>query len=84
MTRAVTRVVTLNANDRFIYRDKTDLTLTGICIDLWKRTSIDLNIDNSVTETSSWEELLGHFENKTADVVVERMTEGKILSNFKK
>ena len=67
------RVVTSNGNDKFLHKDPTDFTMKGICIDLWERTSRELNISYTMEVAEDWEKMTTVFVNNQADIIVERM-----------
>ena len=80
----VTRVVTWNANDVYLFRDNVDDNLKGIAIELWNETAKDLGIQFTITEAESWGEMIHHFKDKTADIIVERIAEGSMLRSLTK
>ena len=78
---AMARVVTTNSNDRFVFKDLTDFSMKGICLDLWERTSRDLNITYSMEVAKDWLEMVDIFGDNQADIIVERMDDGLLQIN---
>ena len=70
---SLTRVVTTNSGSSFVYQDKSDLILKGICVDLWKQTAADLNLTYEMEIATNWEKMMTVFRKGKTDVIVERM-----------
>ena len=77
---SLTRVITVNSENTYTYQDKSDLTLKGICIDLWNQTAKDLNLTYKIEIATSWEEMITIFGSGEADVIINRMDDNQLKS----
>ena len=67
------------ANDKCVSKDLNDLTLKGICVDLWVRTSRELNISYKLEEVENWMDLFELFKANKTDVIVNRLNHAKMM-----
>ena len=72
-----TKVFVFDSKDKFVHRRESDLQLTGIAIDLWKRVSGDLGINYSMAECTH-DGLFENLKNKNADIIVGIMEERQL------
>ena len=73
MTSAI-RVVTTITNDiyvRDVGQESGDVPLTGLCVDLWRKTAKDLNITFDMKATGTWQEMMESAN--VSDVLVQRI-----------
>ena len=64
------RVVTYNTNSSCIHLNSYG-ELDGICIQLWRRTAMDLNMTYKVSILDSWTDMINHFQENNSDIVVQ-------------
>ena len=75
------RVCTFIANNYYVSRNQ-DLSLKGICIDLWKKSSGDLNMTimtYTLKISERWTELFHWVSNNDIDIAAHRITPGAML-----
>ena len=77
---SLTRVITRNSENTYIYRDKSDLILKGVCVDLWNQTAKDLNLTYEMEIATGWEEMITIFGSGEVDVIVNRMNDIQLRS----
>ena len=73
MTSAI-RVVTTITNDiyvRDVGQESGDVQLTGLCVDLWRKTAKDLNITFDMKAKGTWREMMESAN--VSDVLVQRI-----------
>ena len=66
--------VTWASDDNCAHYKEAKSTLAGICIDLWNRTARDLNLTSEVKVASTWSDMIAHFQDGRADVILHKMT----------
>ena len=74
------RVVTLLSRNNYVFRNRIDASLSGICVDLWKRTARDLRLPYSVEVVNSWVEMYASFRDNKSDLILQRMDEGHMIA----
>ncbi len=68
----LTRVVTAVAKDRFVFFDPNSSELSGIALELWRRTARDLNLTYAL-DVRNWTELIAGLEENRCDVIAQRL-----------
>ena len=71
----MTRMATTITNDNYVFWDESDSVLRGICMDLWKRMSNELNISYSMTTVDEWTDFYTLMEDNETDVIAHTMDE---------
>ena len=67
------RVATHNTNTSCIHLNSFG-ELDGICMQLWRRTAMDLNMTYKVSILDSWDDMIHHFQANNSDIVVQLAT----------
>ena len=70
------RVVTTITNDiyvRDVGQESGDGQLTGLCVDLWRKTAKDLNITFDMKVTGTWKEMVESLTANVSDVLMQRI-----------
>ena len=68
--------VSADSNDNYVFNE--DGIFRGICIDLWEHIAQDLNFYDYRPKLMAWPDMMESFKNKTANVIVQRVEDGRL------
>ena len=72
------RIITTITDDAFVNDNQGNSALTGICIDLWRKTAKDLNLAYEIEIAGSWAEMVQAFKQNRADVIIQTMDDSQM------
>ena len=66
----ISRALTFVSRGSYVYRHSADYSLTGICIDLWTRTTRDLNISSTLDLLDGFGDVIEYFRTNKTDIMI--------------